>query len=267
MRCPPTNHAGFCRPGARKARPVTNATPPFVSELRDELVAAAQRKIDKRRTRHRRTVNGVAAVLVFVAIFSVFRISEKPSEAGVLSVTRENHLINVDLKSTSATPEQIADELQHAGIDATVTEVPVSPSGVGRFVYVEQQGGPAQPSSTYFQHFTLSDQKHQRVELRLGRTAQQNETYIKRVNAYDANEPLHCTDTMGRQVKDVFDKLRSLNVTIRWFNQTGPEITEIGTPPFPTYFINSAISDKPNSLLVYVAPEPMVLFGSTTDCP
>jgi hypothetical protein len=86
------------------------------------------------------------------------------------------------------------------------------------------------------------------------------------VNAYEDGEPLHCSNTMGRQVKDVIGQLQAMNLTLRWFNQTGPQISSIDSPPYPMYFINGAITDKPSSLIIYVSAEPIPLFGNTTDC-
>lgn len=245
-----------------------DAQSPYVAELRNELVAAAHRKIAARKRRQRYLLNGAALLLVLVLAVGYMQFSSKPSSAAVLSVTRSNHVIMVDLKSTSATPKEIADELDHYGIDAKVTEKPVSPSGVGRLVSFSLEGTAsiAQPSSAYFMHFSLSDEKGQHVELGLGRAAKPGESYVKLVNAYDHGEVLNCSNTLGRQVRDVIDKVNSLNVDVHWYTQRGPEIYEVDVPPFSTYFITGATSDKPNSIIVYISETPNPFTVSGTDC-
>jgi hypothetical protein len=172
----------------------------------------------------------------------------------------------VDLKSTNATPEQIANELKRYDIDARVVERPASPSGVGKFVTFTQNGQAiAEPSSTYFMHFSLADEKKQRVELGLGRTAHPGEQYLKFVSAYDRGELLHCSNTLGRQVKDVYDELSALHVDVTWRTSKDPNVPVVDVPPYNEYFITSAVSDKPNSIVVYFAPAPNP-FVSETDC-
>src|SRR4051794_12820919 len=118
MRCSPTSHTGFCRSGVRKALGMNKAAPSYVSELREELIAAARRRIETRRRRHRVAFRGLAMFAIAIIGMSLFHFTEKPGEAGVLSVTRTDNQISVDLVSTNATSAQIASELERHGIDA-----------------------------------------------------------------------------------------------------------------------------------------------------
>lgn len=264
MQCPPIHHVAFCRSSLDRARQVIESTPGFVNELRDELVAAAQRKIDKRKNRHRRTMRGLTVLITIVATTSVLRLSEKPSEAGVLDVHRSGGIISVDLKTTSASNAQIVSELHRYGVEAVVNKVPVSISGVGKFVTVGNQNAGFSASSIYFRHFTLPDQKHQQVNLWLGRNARDDEPYAISFNAYAQGEPLHCSNTLGRKVKDALPLLQQRQMHLQW--QQFGENTPASIDAIQNSYIDLAVSDRNNSIRIYVSAEPLPLAGSATDC-
>lgn len=248
---------------------MTEATPRFVNDLRDELVAAAQRKIESRRRRQRRALHGLAAIASLIILTSVLRFTEKPANAGVLDITKANGVITVNLKTERANTHQITDELNRYGVDAKVLEVPVSDSGIGKFVALSHDSSSTNSngsSSTYFQQFTLPDQKQQKVDLWFGRKANGNEEYAKTINAFDPGEILHCSGTLGRTVQEALPKLKSRHLVVTWQQVSGELISKIDSGQYSSYLVTAAATERPNTVRVLVSAEAAPLFGSTTDC-
>jgi hypothetical protein len=246
---------------------MTDGTPRFVQDLRAELVSAAKRNNDRRKRRQRRSLNAMALLAVLVLTAGLVQFNAKPSTADVLDFRRSNGLITVQLKTTNARASQIVTELKRNDIDASILEVPVSGSGVGKFAALSH-GGTELPTqgSTYFQEFTLADEDQQKLTIWFGRQAQIGETFVKFVNAYEPGEYLHCSGTLGRPVRDLEPVLRERNLSAQWISFGDSSSIPNDQPGLREYFIVTAMADRPNSVRIYVSPTPVPLLGSATDC-
>jgi hypothetical protein len=247
---------------------MTNGTPRFVDNLRNELVSAAERNIERKRRRHRRSLNTLAVIAVLVLTAGIVQFNAKPSAAEVLDFHRSNGLITVDLTTTNARASQIVDELKKNGIDASIVEVPVSNSGVGKFTALSHGGGSESPvqGTTYFQQFTLADQDNQKLTIWFGRAARTDETYVKFVNAYDPGESLHCSNTLGRTVRDGLNTITERQLSAQWFSFSDSQPLGTNSAGLEDRFIITAVADRPKSVRIYVSPEPVPLVGTATDC-
>jgi hypothetical protein len=264
MFCFRARHATFCRVALKAAR-VTETPPTFVRELREQLVAAAQRRVDRRRKRQKRLLAGVCAVAVVITATATLQLQQDPSQASALDVRRVNDVIAVDLKATNASSDQIIEDLKRFGIEASINEVPVSHNATGYFFGVETQDPNTDVTpSGQISHFTLPDLQHQKITISRGRPANPDETYAYSTNAYLPGEPLHCSNTLGRRLKDVSHELESRNLSVKLQSILSAN-EPLQDANANDQWVVSAITDKPNSVVIFVSPEPINLVA-TTDC-
>jgi hypothetical protein len=209
-------------------------------------------------------IKGLSGVATVAVLFTALQFHREPSQATALDVRRINDVISVNLKAADARTDSIIHELNAFGVDATITEVPASPSGVGQFLNTQYDGtGKLQPTG-YSRHFTIPDTNGQHITLLRGRTAQPEEAYDYRPSAYASGEPLHCSNTLGQKGQTLSKTLHERHIEASW------QLLEAGSQPVSEQraqdeYVVNALSDKPNSVVVYVSHEPRPL-GSTTDC-
>ena len=105
------------------------------SQLRDALVGAVA---TKRARQRRRAVVGRVAFAVIVAaalVATVVTVTGRDDQAEAsLQIKVQDGTVVVRLIDLENRPEEIIGALRNAGLDASVEQVPVGPSNVGRFV-------------------------------------------------------------------------------------------------------------------------------------
>lgn len=181
---------------------------PFVEALGDELYAAAVRQTSPagraRRRRRRLLVPAGAITIGATFIAGILLMVARPNTAQAdVRIERADGRVTVTLVDLEHRPRHIEQRVRAAGLDVSVTDVPVGPSEVGRFVGNVTtdlprelrviEGGPAT-----FAGFSIPARWSGSLELQVGRPARAGEPYAAFSNAFARGEPLACTPLIGR---------------------------------------------------------------------
>jgi hypothetical protein len=196
-------------------------TDEFLAQLRDEVVSADERHravaeapttptpIGSPARRSRLRWLGAAAVLVLVAGAGVV-LRPAPVAAGV-EVLADADGLTIRLTDLQTRPDEVETAASDAGLDVTVTEVPVGPSQVGRFVGLSATGGSDQiqitegTSETGFTAFRLPRGFDHSIDLRIGRAAEPGEELAVTSDATAEGEILECRELIGLPLSDALE--------------------------------------------------------------
>lgn len=184
----------------------------FLAELRGSVVAADEAHRAQRSRRGRQGSGPVrwlaaAAIVLVVAGASV---ALRPSTAAAgLQVVADSTGITLRLTDLATRPSEVERASKEAGLDVTVSEVPVGPSMVGKFVGLSGEQLPQRvqvtdgDASSGFTAFRLPAGFDGPLELRMGRAARDGETWAVLSDATAPGEPLACQDLVGEDLADV----------------------------------------------------------------
>lgn len=194
---------------------------PFETTLRDELTRAAGRPSPPRAPR---IVAVVAAVVtVTAAAVGLLTVVDTETAAADVKITREGGRIEVLLTDLESSADEIESALRAEGLDIDVEAVPTGPSNVGRFVGETasadgledlrriDETGPA------FLGFSIPDDWHGALTVRVGRAARRGEAYRAFSDAFAPGEPLACADAYAVALADVARSLRGVEISIQPF--------------------------------------------------
>jgi hypothetical protein len=194
----------------------------YLAGLRTELLAAAHRQRSSRPSGWRRGVALAAAAIVVLGVAAALLLvpDTRPAAADVeVSIDGEDFVVR--LTSLETRPEEIVEEARAAGLDVRITEVPVGPTQVGRFISLaaDQPADfrPIDPESGAFTGFRISRDWDGVLELRLGRPARDGELWASPSNALAPGGPLECEPLLGSTVQAVADRLERTDLDVRWF--------------------------------------------------
>jgi hypothetical protein len=201
--------------------------PPFLDALREELLAAAARQIDAGRPIRPRPRLAVAAAGATTAVLAVAMgvlltlSAPAPAQADV-RVEVEGGRVIITLVELEHRPERIQAVAQGAGLDVTVSAVPVGPSLVGRFV--RSTGNGALPPElhvlgtgpTTFAGFSLPEDWRGSLHLSVGRPADDGEAYVAYSDAFAEGEPLHCAGVLGAPATEALALVEQLPLHADW---------------------------------------------------
>jgi hypothetical protein len=156
-----------------------------------------------------------------------------------------------------------------AGLDITVTLVPVSPSLVGTVIATSGGSVPGGPPNTP----GIEIQTIQRGTciipangcpigvvvprnytgagyITLGRPAQPGETYESANSAFAPGESLHCSNVLNEQVATAVAQIQANSITAEWWHNSAPTNTFTNqTPPAGSDYIVGAVPISPGVVL------------------
>ncbi len=247
----------------------------FVGALRSELVDAAERANVRRRRRlswFRR--GGLLAVLVALVAGAGQVVYAPATSASVLRIESTGDRITVTLTDLDAKPTEVADELDKAGLDASVMAVPVADPVIGRFVALDT--GPALTPLTIvagaFRSFVIDTQVSRTVTLSMGRKADVSEPFAAPYDAYAVGGPLHCSGLWGTAASDAATKIATrFPYRVMWKSAAGGVITSTTPQQSPALVVVDVQLIADDQLLVFlsdVAESPFVGTNTSgpTDC-
>lgn len=216
----------------------------FLAELRSELVAAAQRRhSDMPATTSRRARNPrslplrlvAASMTLLVAVAAVVVMRTGDAHAAV-EVIRADGFVHVRLVDLETRPEEIVAAARDAGVDLTVSAVPVGPSMVGRFISLTATELPpemiptddgAVGSTTHYTSFRVPEGFGGELRVHLGRQARPGEEWIAASDALAPGELLECQDLLGKRVEELRGHVEGLDATVRWFAISPNDSSEV----------------------------------------
>jgi hypothetical protein len=239
----------------------------FQRELLERILASEPRI--RRRRRNRRILAAAAAVVVAssVAAAGLIATDSEPVEADVV-VSVHDGLVQVSLTDlTHMSPGAVASGLAKAGLRAQVEGRPVGPSNVGRFVDIATVGkgiaiGHLDVEGSAFRTFTLPRGWTGELEIGVGVRARPGETYAVSSEAFADDEPLDCSDLLGRALSDATRELSGIAVRVATDAAPTPVALADADPTLSSWKIDSAEAFGPHDVLVHlveptteVAPE------------
>ena len=210
----------------------------FTEALRQQLVTAAERRHDIPTAQPRRARRvwsagiAAAAALTVVVGFGIWS-DEQPVAADVRVSLDDDHL-TLQLHGHDVRADEIVQAARAAGLDVSVSEVPVGPSNVGRLVRAQASELPPVleligPDGATFLGFRLPRGWNGTLRLTLGRAAQPGERYVATSDALLPGEPLACRDRiMGEDLATVAEELRAEGYSVRTFALPTPgDVTDL----------------------------------------
>ena len=194
-----------------------NAKQQFLTELRSEISAAAEReheRLMRRQHRHKQMRAAALAAAIMVGVLgAVFVVSAPDAVAGVEIIRVGDDLI-VRLTDLETRPEEVTDAVAEAGLDVTVSEVSVGVSNVGRFIAAESEGGYPPDlrvvdgdRSTAFLGFRIPADYDGTLRLLMGREARDGETWRVASDATARGEVLECASVTGERLGEIIDTI------------------------------------------------------------
>ncbi len=222
----------------------------FLTELREQLVAAASRRAEGSPdeppaiSHHptprpvgravRRMVELAAAVVVVLAVVVAALLLRDPTPAAAsVDITIDGNDLVVRLTDLETRPEQIVSAAKKAGLDVRVETVPVGPSQVGRFIGATATSLPPElrrtdGSTLAFTGFRIPRDWSGTLSLSLGRPARDGEEWVGVADALAPGGAAACRELLGATVDDAAAALDELGLTVRWFvfDPTEKEVTD-----------------------------------------
>jgi hypothetical protein len=250
--------------------------PAWPSQLRQELVQAADRRRVRRR---RRPLQAAGAVLAVV--LSALAIVSGPSPAlAEVRVERAGDRVVITLLEAAEDPHRVEAALQAAGFDAAVEAVPTGPSAVGRFVgtadtaelpaeLVQVDGSP-----TAFVAFSLPIGWAGSLRLHVGRPAAPHEPYRAFTDALAPGEPLACLPLVGARAAGAAALVagRADRVDLRRLDvpSAAPLVApDVRSGPFADWRVHRADAIAPGRVVVWLVPpgwDALPPTGGTVTC-
>jgi hypothetical protein len=151
-----------------------------------------------------------------------------PADAVSFHTTRHGYIL-ASVTDPFATRTRLNAAFARQGLHITINLIPVSPSAVGRVVYMGisnsrgpqiqslRQGDGCVSAATGCliglkipKHFTAT------ATIGLGRQAKPGETYASGASAFAPGEPLHCSGLLGATVARALPVLARDKLTVRW---------------------------------------------------
>jgi hypothetical protein len=185
-----------------------------------------------------------AACVATLALLTLPVLTDSPS-GGALAIDERGEMLHLRVEDAAADPEAMNDDLQAAGINATVEVVPVSSSLVGYWVNFfddEPEGGDADPRSLGLWEqlptrvFKLPSDYTNPVTLTVGRAAEEGETWAMSLksDALDDVGPggamchFNLINVAPRTAHDV---ITEQGFEIQWRNEGPNQVRKLSSPP------------------------------------
>lgn len=199
----------------------------FLDELRQELLSAAgdERRRHARRRRARTGLLALAATIICAATSISFIALQNDEAQAALRVTVVADGLLVEIDDLNATPDAVEAAAQAAGLQLSVTPVPVGLSNVGRFIAltsdqpvtsIERVG--VDPVSGSFTGFRIPNGFDGTLDFEIGRAARPGEQWVATSDALAPGEVLECQDLVGATAVDAAEATSKLDLDRRWFS-------------------------------------------------
>jgi hypothetical protein len=235
---------------------------PYKAELRDALVGAVATKLA--RERRRAVMRRVAfAAVVLAALVGAFVTVTLPNDRAEARIDVEVHdgSVSVRLLDFENRPDEIVGALRNAGIDASVKEVPVGPSNVGRFVGYSSPTGATLTISDggrfSFLAFSVSQGFSGVLQLSLGRAAASGEQWAVTSDATAKGEALACRDLRSLTAREASSRVAGAHATVSWLAipggtlAPGAELAE----PYANWRVVDVLSPDANVVVMHLTAD------------
>lgn len=198
----------------------------FTEALRQQLVEAAERRAlaeePHRRGWVRWSAGLVAAAMLAVVFVGVGTLRDDQVVAADVDIRVAGESLVLELRGRDVSSAEIVEAAKEAGLDVTVSEVPVGPSNVGRLVNSTASELPPVleaigADGRTFLGFRIPKDWPGTLGLTLGRAALPGEPFAVASDALQPGEPLACRELMGRDLAEVATELRAEEFTVRTF--------------------------------------------------
>jgi hypothetical protein len=268
----------------------------FFDRLADELVRAAsptsaappltlttQRSGRSPRWHRRRRPGAVYALLVLaVAVLAIVVVRAPaggPARSVVHTTTPAVKTVAVAFRTTEsgdiiatvtdpfAAQSTLNAAFEAAGLDITVTLVPVSPSLVGTVISVSQPVDEPDGHIEAIQHgtciipangcpigITVPRGFTGAGFITLGRPAQPGEIYTSTNSAFAPGEALYCSGLLNEQVATAIPQIQADNITAEWWHQNPTDNFTNDLPPSGNDYIVGAVPVTPGTVLFQTRP-------------
>jgi hypothetical protein len=234
----------------------------FRDELRSQLVTAAAqdgsgRGRGARRVRRAGALVAAAAVIVALLVGLTVLGPRRPAAADVV-ITEDGNDFVVQLTDLTTTPQEVVDAARMVGLDIQVTEYPVGPSNVGRFLSMASTSDPAlrplEEGASTFDGFRIRKDWEGTLVLALGRKARPGEMWFARSDALAPGELLECEPVLGRRVDEIERGMRDSGIDVRWFMVPAP--LEVSDPaPYGSWRIVNVESLAEDNVTFYASED------------
>lgn len=193
----------------------------FLHELRAEVLDAAERRGNESHRPKPQLARLAAVAAVALAVVAGFVIARPGTAAANVEITRDGADLVVRITETDVDAAEIEQAAASAGIAVAVTEEPVGPSLVGRFIgssatelppLIEVvEGDPA----SGFVGFRIPATYEGSLTLRLGREARDGEEWAALSDATAPGEVLECGDLHAVALTEVAEAARRQGAQLR----------------------------------------------------
>ena len=193
----------------------------FHDDLGRELLRVG---LQQQRRRRRRIRTAVASFMA-AAVGSLTLLWPNPANADV-EVRFEDGRVVVRITNSGASPDEVVDALQDAGLDASAEGRTTGPSSVGRFLSAAVAGGGDQPVvldpapvGTAFRTFSVPEDFAGKLTIGVGVPSKGSGRYEIPSDAFAPGEPLRCRGVLGARLRDAAGELHELDVSVRMFRE------------------------------------------------
>ena len=133
-----------------------------------------------------------------------------------LAITHEGEHMDIRLADAAADPDRLVAELAAVGVDASVEQIPASPSRVGKWSSVEFSEGEGVEIIDDDEVLRVQEGTGQRIRIRVGRPAAPGEEYATSAGAFQPGEALHCTGVHEMTPAQAARAIRELGYRVSW---------------------------------------------------
>lgn len=196
-----------------------------------------------------------AIVLLLASVATVWPGDQDPVAADVFSVEQQGESVEVSVTELVSDVDAAAQELRAAGLEATIVEVPVSPSLVGRLVSVRSPGSidleTTSADGVTVDSFMVGVEDGSFV-IEVGRAAGNEETYLY------ASEPEMCERLDGLvSTVEIREALGGQDHSIRWFFAEGADVQEIAEEQLAdlSLVVTEVVPERVDTSIVFVATD------------
>ncbi|HEV7937432.1 MAG TPA: hypothetical protein VGP18_05345 [Solirubrobacteraceae bacterium] len=222
-------------------------------------------------------IASIAAVTVAVVLLASGSAVNPPSADAVSFHTDPNGYILASVTDPFATQARLDRAFAKQGLRITIRLIPVSPSAVGRVVYMgvsNTHGAQIEPLREGEQ-CTSNDADcaiglripkgfTARATIALGRPARSGEAYSSSASAFASGEILHCSGLLGASVARALPVFARDKLTVRWMEDVevptrhsgvGSRSSSVAQPPESDYVWGADLSSA-GRLVVQIEPKP-----------
>lgn len=234
----------------------------FLSQLGEE-VARTARRVDRKRRNAKLAAVSAIIVLATVGVGLVGGSQQASATVDVSIVDGEFIVRLVDFESM---PSEVEAAAAAEGLNLKVTEVPVGPSNVGKFVGYETLGeSPPEIRSigsgfgeTSFEGFALPTDYSGTLEVLMGRPSSKGEEWHTSSDALSKGEVLACKPLLGHPLRRTLDELADQRVgEVRVLSiDEGRYLTDDEWERWGDTGVRRVLSSSPSAVTVVISRSP-----------